>query len=295
MRKLEASYRVMKVLKLLNDGPLGFEELCYELAQNDIAVNRETIGKYFTTLREAGCKIDKKGGKFWLKHMPLFVCFTRTELETLAIFQKFAQKLHQKRVSEKVQSTFNKILKMTSIELHSEYHAILNAIKFDDVYCKNKDKLDIFSDFFAENSQKLKITYRGESFKIRPKSFKYETNKVYLFALNEKNMKYEHFLLDDVGEILSLIQLSPIPCLASTTVFKLTGRLARGYYPLEGEVVNMISADNINVVNKVSVKRELHSRLLKYGELCEIISPKDEREAFIGELDEMIENYNKTS
>ena len=295
LRKLETSYRVMKVLKMLHSKPMGFDELCYGLDIDEIGVNRETITKYFSTLREVGCVIEKSGGKFRLKHMPLFVNFTQKELETLAIFQKFTQKLYQKRINDKIQSALVKILRMTDIELHKRYHRILNSVKFDDSYCKNKEKLELFSNFFDENSRKLKIKYHGEYLKISPKSFKFYENSVHLFAFNDANKKYESYLLDDIEEIMSLIQSFNVQDFASPTVFKITDRLAGGYYPYEGEVVTTIGKDDKNVLNKTQNKTELHSRLLKYGEFCTLISPQDEVQEFVEEIDEMIKNYSSVS
>jgi|GEM_PF-1299487 len=292
LRKLETSYRIMKVLRMLHARPLGLDELCYELDIDEVGVNRETITKYFSTLREVGCVIEKRGGKFWLKHMPLFVNFTQRELETMAIFQKFTQKLQQKRIDDKIQSAFSKILRMTDMKLHEQYHKILNAVKFDDVYIENKEKLELLSNFFDENSSKLKIKYRGEHFKISPKSFKFGENSVQLFAFNEASKKYENFLLSDIEAIMSLIQSTSAQNFASSTVFKITGRLANGYFPYEGEVVMQTGKDNKNVTSKMQDKAELHARLLKYGELCTLISPRDEVEEFISEIDDMIANYS---
>ncbi len=295
LRKLETSYRIMKVLKMLHAKPLGIDELCYELDINEVGVNRETITKYFSTLREVGCVIEKRGGKFWLKHMPLFVNFTRKELETMAIFQKFTQKLHQKRIDDKIQSALAKILRMTDIELHKQYYTILSAVKFEDIFYKNKEKFELLSNFFDENSRNLKIKYRGGYFKISPKSFKFGENSVYLFAFNEANKKYENFLLDDIEEIMSLIQSKSTQDFALSTIFKITGRLASGYFPYEGEIVTRMNKDNKNVLNKIQDKKELRARHLRYGEFCTLISPQSELEDFVKEIDEMIKNYSTCS
>lgn len=292
LRKLETSYRIMKVLKLLHQKPLRLDELCYELDASELGVNKETITKYFSTLREVGCVIEKSEGKFWLKHLPFFVDFNKRELETLAIFQKFAQKLHQKKLNEKLQSALSKILKMTDVSVHINYHQILNSIKFEDIYYKNKEKLELLSNFFDENAQKLKIKYRSENYKILPKCFKFNKINAYLFAFNEESKKYQNFLLDDIEEIVSLIQNTSAQNFASVTVFKITDRLASGYTLYENELIHEIERGVKIVTNKTQDKKELHSRLLKYGEFCEIISPKDEKEIFKRELDEMIKNYS---
>ena len=45
--------------------------------------------------------------------------------------------------------------------------------------------------------------------------------------------------------------------------------------------------------NKTQDKNTLFKRILKYGVLGEIISPKDEREMFIQSVNKMIENFEK--
>lgn len=291
LRKLDTSYRIMKVLKLLHENPMELSELCYELDRDCLGVNRETITKYFSTLREVGCVIEKRGGKFYLKHLPFFINFNESELEILAMFQKFTQKLHQKNIYDKIQGVFLKILKLTDISAHNSYHKILNSVKFTDVYYKNKDKLELFSNLFDENSRKLKIIYRGKDYKILPKNFKFNKTKVYLFAFNETTKKHENFLLDDIVEVISLVQSASCKNFASSTVFKITDRLAKGYYPYEGETVFEMEKSIKIITNKIQEKNELRTRLLRYGELCEIVSPQDEKDAFVEELDAMIANY----
>ncbi len=66
---------------------------------------------------------------------------------------------------------------------------------------------------------------------------------------------------------------------ALTTTFKITGRLKYAYDIKEGETVSSYD-DCLIVTNKNEDKSELFRRLLKYGNLCEILYPKTDRENF---------------
>lgn len=67
MRKINSSYRIIKILKLLHDAPHSLAELSFELDKDGLSVGAKTITKYFLTLRTAGCSIKKRNGKFSLK------------------------------------------------------------------------------------------------------------------------------------------------------------------------------------------------------------------------------------
>ncbi|MGD9580485.1 MAG: WYL domain-containing protein, partial [Vampirovibrionia bacterium] len=76
-------------------------------------------------------------------------------------------------------------------------------------------------------------------------------------------------------------------------VFKLTGKLARIYKLYENEVIveKKNSPYHIIISSNVEDDELLISRLLKYGEFCEILSPFNSRRKIINIINELIKRY----
>jgi len=288
-RRLDTSYRVLKVLMLLSEKPRSMSELCYKLDTDGQGVNKETVSKYFATLRHFGCTMEKSGGKFRLKYTPFLSKFDEKELETLAVFQKFGEKLYPEAGQEKLQSALGKILKFESPSGLEFYSRMLSGITIKDIYAKYTGKMEEISKFFGTGAR---ILYQDKWLRISPKHFKYSKNHVYLYAFNEEKKVNALFFLDYIKEIVHLAKTPTTDFFTGITTFKISGRLAAGYHLYEGESVIDFGEDYKIISNKSHDKRELMKRFLKYGESCEVLLPSEERKEFISTLDAMIANYS---
>ncbi len=295
LRKIDASYRIMKILKLLAQRPRSMNELCIELELEGHEISYDTISKYFSTLREFGCVITKKNCKFELEALPFFIDLQQNDVEILADFQKLANETCQLKQIKSVRNAFNKILKMTSQECKNYFNRILNQKTSSHLDLKCADSIEKLSCFIEEGNQKIKIVYRAASFIVTPLGIRYSGNKAYLMAFNENKMVNEQFLLDDISQIQNHIQISNRQSFISATVFKIKGRLVKNYHPYEGEEIEYQKDGSAIVINKFEDKNVLKLRLLKYFEACEILSPQKEREEFIKLVDNLIKNYSLIS
>ena len=79
-----------------------------------------------------------------------------------------------------------------------------------------------------------------------------------------------------------------------TVIYKLKGGLASRYAlrEHEEEYSNNLP-DDITIANHGEERQELLARLLRYGDLCEIIKPQSYREEMKFMLEEMLENYGE--
>ena len=101
------------------------------------------------------------------------------------------------------------------------------------------------------------------------------------------------FLLNDIEAFYDVLQTSVKVNFAKTTIFKLNGRIAKGYTsPYENEIITYLDNGDIIVENKYEDKNILRKRLLKYFDMCEILEPKSEREEFLKELKELVKKYS---
>ena len=205
MRKINSSYRIIKILKLLHDTPRSLEELCFELDKDDLSVGPKTITKYFLTLRTAGCSIKKKGGKFYLENIPFFIDLSKKELDALAYFHKFSRKFNSKKFDSKIQSVFSKILKLTYKETKSEYTKTLNEIPIttiSSIRARCHEIIGIISNILKDDIR-LKIRYSNQFKKdyklIQKRGYNINKLKEVVQILSEKQRlpaKYkEHYLV----------------------------------------------------------------------------------------------------
>ena len=292
LKKVTSSYRIMKILKLLYQKPRSIDEICFELEIDGVGVKKETITKYFLTLRKCGCSVEKRNGKFYLLNMPFCINLNQKELETLAYFQKFSQKFNSKLFEDETQFLLSKLLKLTDIETHTKYHKILNKTKIKDFIFENDilKKISVISNYIEEKS-KIKIKCKEQNYMVIPKNLNYNKGKFYLKVFLEEENKYKNINIADIEDFIEIGRNRGLTNFASTTVFKIKDRLAIGYYPY-GEEIIQIESDNSKIIsNKTQDKDSLLKRILKYGVLCEIVSPKSEKELFLNTVNEMIRNF----
>ncbi len=297
MRKINSSYRIIKILKLLHEAPYSLEELSFELDKDGLSIGPKTITKYFLTLRTAGCSIKKKNGKFYLENVPFFIDLSKGELNTLAHFQKFSQKFNSKKFDSKIQSVFSKILKLTYKETKSKYTKILNEIPITTIPSIRKrchEIIGIISNVLKDDFR-LKIEYNKELYVIVPKSIRFSKGTAYLNAFEEKSKKYKRFVISNITALSSMGLNKGADNFAFATVFKVKDRLAVNYYAYEKEDVRCEVEGEKLIYNKNQDKLSLIHRCLKYGTNCEIISPESERNFLIREVETMLENLSRES
>jgi hypothetical protein len=152
LRKIDTSYRIMKILKLLAQKPRSMNELCVELELEGHEISYDTISKYFSTLREFGCIIAKKNCKFELEALPFFIDLKQSDIEVLANFQRFANQTCQLKQIKSVKSALCKILKMTSQECKNYYNRNIAQKPCDNLNLRYVDTIEKLS-YYIERGQ----------------------------------------------------------------------------------------------------------------------------------------------
>lgn len=288
-KSLSTPFRIIKILKLLAEKPLSINEILEKLEEENIFINKETVSKYFMTLKYAGCDIQKIRSKFYIKYPVLHL--NNTELETLAHFDAICKSLNSKENYEEFLKFLNKLFSLTNKDY--EYKKLSKLINPDENFSikqideKYKEKIEIISKFMNDTRQKVKITCGNENFTISPLKFHYFKNSVCLLGYDVKNNVNKNFPLDKILNIEEIPSALNSFDFGLITSFKITGRLKNAYTAREGELINKYG-DYIIVSNKKEDKTELFKRLLKYGVCCEILYPKTDREEFKKLVEELI-------
>lgn len=294
-KSLSTPFKIIKILKLMTEKPVSIDEILISLENEGIFVNKETISKYFTTLREAGCNIEKRKNKFYIKYPILEL--NEAELNTLARFQGFVKSVFSKKDHSIFLKFLDKVFTLIDMEEVREYLKIRSDLKVDygNIDNKSREMIENISKFMNENGQKIKITYRegkeSRVYNIIPLRFDYKKApgcKVSLLAYDNGQNVNKTFLLNNIEDILP----TPIKAVGAgfglSTTFKITGKLKNTYTPRKDEIVTYYD-DYIVVVNKNEDKTELLRRLLKYGVCAEVLYPKADREAFLNLVNGLIE------
>ena len=280
MRKIDASFRIIKIFKMLYEKPLTITEIIDSLYKEDIVVSKETLIKYFKTIRQSGCILRKKQGKFILESVPLSLELLDNDYENLAIFENLTTGLYGENVQHDLKNAIKKILSLADKDTNEKFTLFLTKTK----YAKQeprvfKEKISTLLKYGYDNS-KIKILYNGEKIVISHISFKYYNNSVYVHGFNESLKNYELYSLSNIKEIYSTPETSSKEAFAPYTVFEIRGRLMKTYTLYEEERVIKVKNDAIVISNNYEDKKQLYKRLLRYGNLCKIISTQSDIENF---------------
>lgn len=280
MRKIDASYRIMKIFKMLYNNPLSIGEIIKALSEDNIFINKETLAKYFKTIRESGCILQKRNGKFYMENISFTLDLTQSDYYYLAAFVDLGIKLYGESVQSDLKNAVMKILSLADKNKYENYTPKLMDFSFDSsIPFIFKEKISKLIKYGYGNS-KIKIVYNGEKRYISHVTFKYFDSAVYIHAFDEQSKKYELLLLNDIDEIYSTPEISSRCTFAPSTVFELKGRLAKSYTLYEHERIIETKENSIVVSNNFENKTQLYKRLLRYGTLCKIISSKEDVENF---------------
>lgn len=290
-KKLATPLKIIKILKLMTEKPVSLKDIMESLEEDDNFVNRETISKYFATLRNAGCDIQKKQNKFYIKYPVLSL--NNTEIDTLAGFQKITKNLASKKDYNEFLKFLDKLFSLTNTDEISRYKKILqnkedkNLIDTD----RFRDKIESLSDFIQEPIQKVKIIFEDKPYTIIPVKFHYFKKSICLFGYDCSNNVNKNFPINKIQSIKQIPSLAQNTDFALSTTFKLKGILKKTYCAKEGEIVSPYD-DYLIVSNKYEDKETLFKRLLKYGTNCEILYPKSDREKFRTMIHSLIKTHS---
>ncbi len=292
-KSLSTPFKVIKILKLLVEKPSSIDEILERLEEDGIFTNKETVSKYFTTLRYAGCDIQKIRNKFYIKY-PV-VHLDDTELETLAHFDIICKNLNSKENYGEFLKFLSKLFSLTN--KNNEYKKMRSTITFDEDFNTGKigkrygEKIETISKFIQDTPQKIKIICAEKEFTITPLKFHYFKDSICLLGYDIKNNVNKNFPLDKISDIKGMPTAASSSDFGLITTFKISGRLKNAYTVREGEIISEYE-DYIMVSNKKEDKDELFKRLLRYGTFCEILYPKSDREKFKNLLENLIAKFS---
>ncbi len=312
-KKLKVSstaYRILLLLLHLNEDRFNVSQL-NEIFSKDAQVARyfskDVILKYISTLRVAGYKITKPclSNKYTyeLEKSPVLSNFNERQLKVLAIMDSYIKSLHQIKLIEKYQSFLKKLQKIIPDEqvqlLNKE---LLNQNENPEAdyfrhehYAELIKKIESLKKDKCRVSIKYKLSEEAEEKQVifELKNIKYDKNEVYISGYSPVIGQTQLIKLGQIIDAKQLPTQSQYNQILSPVIFKLKGNLAKVYRPYENEkvVYSGEKSYSITVTAYIEDQDILLNRLLKYGDSCEVLYPKNTRDSMVKIIGKTLNNY----
>lgn len=297
----DTSIRVLETLKILLKNRASIQDVLYyfeKIDPNNKLYTNEVILKYINTLKVFGFRFVKEKDKYVLMNTPVQFDFNVNDLSIICLIEKFSELLPEekikteitkflheleKRFSDNTKILSHNIKKPDIINLNLDYQRYTKQIKEYERYCQDK--------------QKLKLTYINKnktetSIMVEPEEIKYFNNEVYLSVYNPLSAQIQDINFNSILKIEQLPLKSNPQNILSSVTFKLKDRLSKNYRLHENEEIIKIESDgSIIILNRKEDTHLLLKRLMKYGENCEVLSPKNLREEMREIIKATLGNY----
>lgn len=282
VKKNLSSTQVLKTLRVLLEDDYSMSDLIQKLNDNEPEpiFNNSVISKYINTCRFCGIVIPKIKNKYFVSKIPFGMKISDEEHAVLQDIQLFARAY----ISKKSKKQFDEFIKKMSIYSDRDIMRVDNSTI--DLVCSRFEKA-------IDDERKVKIILKsGKSIFGIPLGFAENKGKKCLSILCDD---VEHIVMPDkiIGIEVTKEKFQPIKS-DHTVLFKLTGALASNYSLRANETLIISNKpDYITVMNEEENNLALMNRLLRYGELCEVESPKYVRDEIKKIIKDALANYGE--
>lgn len=297
----DTSIRVLETLKLLSNNIASIQDIIRHFEKNDpnnrIYTN-EVILKYINTLKVFGFRFSKEKDKYILLNTISQFNFNEKDLNALRIMEKFGKSLPEEKIKTELNKYMQELEKRfddnTRLLAHSINKPDFTSLKND--YSQYSAQIKIYEKYCLDE-QRLKITYKNQSSQeismmVEPNEIKYSDNEVFLSVYNPSTAEISDININSIIKIGQLPLKSNPTNIYSSVTFRLKDRLSKAYKLHEGEELLTLESDGSTIIlNKKEDRTLLLKRLMRYGEYCEVISPKNLREEIKQKIKATLSNY----
>lgn len=289
----EACIRVLETLKTLYEGEASIQDIIKnfeKIDSNSRVYTNEVVLKYINTLKVFGYRFIKEKDKYVLLNFPNQFDFDTNDLKAIYLIENFSDLLPEERVKNEINKFLQGFEKRfsdnTRFLAYSIHKPDFVGLKYD--YSRYSRQIKEYEKYCIDG-QRLKITYKNKngveiSAMVEPDDIKYVENEVYLSVYNPVLAQIQDVNLSSIVKVEQLPLKSNPKSMFSSVTFKLKNDLAKVYKLKEGEKLLQINTDSVIILNQQEDRTLLLKRLMRYGEHCEVISPKNLRE----EMQELI-------
>ena len=297
----DTSVRVLETLKFLCKNNASIQDIIHHFEKidpNNRTYTNEVILKYINTLKVSGYRFIKQKDKYVLLNSPNQFNFDEKDLKTIFLVEKLSNLFPE----EKIKSEINQFLQTlerrfcdnTRILSHNMTRPDFTLTKLD--FSKYLNQIKEYEQYCLDG-QKLKIIYEKQkgtaiSIMAEPNEIKYIGNEIYLSVYNPLSARVQNISFNSIIKIEQLPLKSNQNGMFASVTFLLKDRLAKNYKLHEGEKLLQVKPDeSIVILNQKEDATLLLKRLMRYGENCEVISPKNIREEMSDMVQAILRNY----
>ena len=281
-KKNLSSIQVIKTLKVLLQGNYAMNELI-QILNNDEeepVFNNSVISKYINTCRFCGINIPKINNKYYVSCLPFGLELSLSDMDLI----KHMQTVVNTNFSARWAKLFEKLTDK------------LNRYSVANITNVNKNEFNFSFELFEQavaQKRKIKLLFKNkDELECIPLDIEQINEKTFFNVYNKRIRQIDINRLSGI-QISHNTYIEPFDSNLSVT-FKLKGALAKRYEARENETVQQCSDGSIMVTNRNENEECLISRLLRYDDKCEIITPVLFREKMKNVLNNMLGNYGET-
>ena len=277
-----SSMQVIKTLQVLLQGNYTMNELVDRLnfKEKDAIFNNSVVSKYINTCRYCGIDIPKIQNKYFVASMPFGLDLTSNDIDLLEKLQNVVKENIIKKYCKFFDDFIERINKYSNKQI----------IKVDK--STYKMSLELFENAMCER-RKVKFLYKnGSEYICTPLKLVENGDRVFFNVLYKNR---EKLINSDRVSGLSILSEKFFPRMSDVTVtYNMKRELAKRYVLRENEkILQKFENGDIVISNNGEVKDILFSRLFRYDDLCEILTPKNYREEFKTILESTLSNYGE--
>ncbi len=299
---------MFKFLNLLYKNEAEYESV-YEIFKSDIIRENEVyddkklnnlvqvvLNKYINALRIFGVKIKKEKNKFKLESSLYISEYSIDNIKAMSILTNANINIPDKDINKNISELVNNIVLRMDIQRRNILNSLLGKYNFTFYFTNIKDQIEQCKKYCKDNVL-LEINYinkkKEERCICKPKEIKYTIKTAILSCYEVKKKEIIEIALPNIISIDELPNRTTSFESTTTVVYKLTGRLAKTYKLKENEKLDKIEEDSITIINTGEPRDKLFARLMRYADLCKIITPKYIRSDMINLINDSLKNYNK--
>lgn len=299
----ETSIRVLETLKFLTRQSASIQDIIRhfeKIDSNNRIYTNEVILKYINTLKVFGFKFIKEKDKYVLLNYPLQFDFDNRDLKMICMLEKslelFPEESIKREITVFLQELEKRFSDETRVLARNMSRFDIQTLDFD--YKKYSAQIREYEQYCLD-AQRLKLTYKNlngaeVSVMVEPNEIKYLNKSIYLSVYNPLSAQIQDINFNSILGIEQLPLKSNPMSMYSSATFLLKGSLARAYKLHSGEKLIQLRPDgNIVIQNQKEDRVMLLKRLMKYGEYCEVLAPKNLKEEMKKMIDLTLVNYSK--
>lgn len=295
----DTSIRVLETLKFFSKSIASIHDIIHhfeKLHPDSRTYTNEVILKYINTLKVFGFRFSKQKDKYVLLNTPDQMDFSESELKTIYFLEKLAGTFPEEKIKTEINQFLQELEKRFSdnTKILSKTLNKPDFLKIDFNYQNYAAKIKEYEKYCLDN-QRLKITYQHKnetSIMVEPREIKYIGKEVYFSVYNPISAQIQDINFNTILKIEQLPLKTNMGTMLASVTFQLKDRLAKAYKLHDSEKLLQVETDgSIVVLNQTEDRLLLLKRLMRYGENCEVISPKTLREEMRQMIKATLKNY----